>query len=291
MGDSEKAILRTLIYSDCFSSPLSYEELYIYFHGSKKITKRVFERSLKDVEEFILAEKGLYTLRGSRVNIEKRLMLASENERKNRIALSMARLLSSIPTIQFIGVTGSLAVKNASAADDIDFFIITKNHALYITRLLSLFLLQLWGRRRKKIESNPKDKICINMFVTMRGIASLGNEKNIYKAREIAQIKPLFDRDNTYEQLLKQNKWVYTFLPNFFPKTTPYTKKSSSVSNIVMFFEIPARALQVRKFKFGKKSMEDDKLIFYPKSRNKSIQQCFLKRLLFYSKYYSIDSL
>ena len=41
------------------------------------------------------------------------------------------------------------------------------------------------------------------------------DDRNVYIANEIARIKPLFNKENTFEYFLQKNKWVTVYLPNF----------------------------------------------------------------------------
>jgi hypothetical protein len=103
---------------------------------------------------------------------------------------------------------------DADKEDDIDFFIITKKDTLFKTRLLVLLALQLLGLRRKRLEKNPADKICVNFLIDETKLSFSKDKRDIYTAHEILQIKPLFFRDNIYSRFLKANTWVYNFLPN-----------------------------------------------------------------------------
>ena len=63
------------------------------------------------------------------------------SEKKFLIAKKAARILFKIPTIKFVGVTGSLAMMNANENSDIDLMIITSRGTLWLSRLVILVLL------------------------------------------------------------------------------------------------------------------------------------------------------
>ncbi len=292
MGDNEKAIIRTLIYSNMFLFPLTYEELYFYLHADKSIKRSIFNLSLKKTKTKLIFKDGLYALPSAEKHIRNRVKLRLENERKYKIALSMAGALSHIPTVCFIGITGSLAVKNAKQNDDIDFIVIAENKTLFATRMICLLLLQLYGKRRKKDEENPKDKICLNLMMTKNGMGEFATRKNIYIAREIAQIEPLFNRENTYSELLKQNMWITTYMPNaHIKRKIPIKRSKTHFIGIFSMVEFICKKLQLSIMLRGKKSKKnvDDFLAFYPHHREELIIKRYIESISFYSKYYNTN--
>ncbi len=81
------------------------------------------------------------------------------------IAQKAARYLSFVPTVQFIGISGGLAMLDAEEQDDIDFFVIVKRKTIFITRIWILGILQMLKLRRTRTDSNPADKICVNFIL------------------------------------------------------------------------------------------------------------------------------
>jgi len=79
-------------------------------------------------------------------------------------AKKMARLLSNIPFVRQIYLTGSMANKNIKYESDIDFFVQTKKGRIWTVRALIVFLLSMIGEYR--IDSNIAGKICPNWYAT-----------------------------------------------------------------------------------------------------------------------------
>ena len=52
-------------------------------------------------------------------------------------------------------------------------------------------------------------------FVDLDNLAVLEKEQDLYSAHEVAQIKLLWDKDNTYDQFVSQNLWVKKYLANW----------------------------------------------------------------------------
>lgn len=212
----EEAILITLLYSAIFSFPLTRDELWKYLISKKKIDKNTFEQCLTLLKPHVTQQEGYVCMQGEERTIQQRIANIKEVARKQKIAEKASAILSRIPTVLFIGVSGGLAAKNVSPQDDIDFFIITQQNTMYSTRFIVLLLLQMHGLRRTRNGQHTANKICTNLFIDASELAWAVSKHDVYTAREIAQIQPLFDRENIYQKFLKQNAWVTTFLPNAF---------------------------------------------------------------------------
>jgi hypothetical protein len=213
-GDARTAILRTLIYSDIFGFPQTKEEIWEYLISGDRISRSAFEGALNKLKGEVIQLEGYYALAGRGEYIKKRISNNKYVHRKMKIAKKAAFLLAAIPTILFIGISGGLAIGDAEKRDDIDFFIITKKNTIFKTRLFILILLQAMGLRRKRLDKKPEDKVCVNFLIDETKLSFPSERKDIYTAREILQIKPLFDRENTYLKFLMMNKWIKNFLPN-----------------------------------------------------------------------------
>lgn len=149
------------------------------------------------------ATKGLARIKREKISKQKLI-----------IAKKASKILSKIPTIKFIGVTGSLAMMNAKKNSDIDLLVITKANTLWTTRLVILVILsilQIPFRRAKK--RDEADKLCLNMWLDETDLVWNKKDRNIYTAHEIAQVIPLVNKNNIYEKFLFLNRWVLSYWP------------------------------------------------------------------------------
>lgn len=122
--------------------------------------------------------------------------------------------LKHIPTIQFIGLTGSCAMYNANKNDDIDLCIISSNNYLYTTRILCLCISHILGLRRKRNTKNISNTACFNLFFDMNNVVIPACKKTYYIAHEIIQMKMLINKNHTYEKFIHKNSWIFNFFPN-----------------------------------------------------------------------------
>ncbi len=129
------------------------------------------------------------------------------------LASKAASFLENIPTIKFVGITGSLAMNNAEEASDIDLMLITKNRTLWTTRGIVLVFLKLFGfKLRRAGQKEEKDKLCLNLWLDEGDLE--WKDRNEFTAHEIVQIKPLINKNNTFEKFLFKNKWILDYWPN-----------------------------------------------------------------------------
>lgn len=214
----EQSIIRTLLYSDIFNFPLSKEEVWQFLISKKKVSREAFETTLAELTsrhpKKVIRKDGYYCLSGNEKILKERKKNLSEVTKKMQIANKSAFYLSYIPTIYCIGISGGVAMGNVKPEDDIDFFIITKKHTLFVTRLWVLALLELLQLRRGRNEKNPANKICVNLLIEETALFWPAANQDLYTAHEIVQMKPLFERQEMYTKFLMANSWTKKFLPN-----------------------------------------------------------------------------
>lgn len=205
LGEKE---ISSLIYHDIFDYPLTPLELIRWTAGK--------EVNFKDLENSKISTKnGFLFLNGKEGSTLKRLMRKRISKRKLGKAKKAAKILSLLPTVKMVAVTGALAMNNANEESDIDFLTITKRGSLWTTRLLAMTLLKVFGiPRRKYGEKSTKDKLCLNIWLDENDLAWSKKSRNIYTSHEISQIIPLINKDQIYEKFLSKNTWITDYWPN-----------------------------------------------------------------------------
>ena len=211
MDTLQKSILKTVVYADVFDYPLTFEQLKKFL-----ITPQKRNFSLRDIEKGQIVHKGDYFFLKDRQKIvEIRQNKERYCQKKLRVAQKIAHLLKIVPFLKMVAVTGNLAMGNADQDDDIDFLVVTARGRLWLSRFLVVVLIEILGKRRHPKETQVKDKICLNMFLDEDHLKIPKKEQNLFSAHEILQLKPLWQKDNLYQKLLKQNQWVERFLGNW----------------------------------------------------------------------------
>lgn len=212
---AEKAVLTTILYSDIFHFPLRKEEIWKFLISNYSIATDAFDHGLHTLSGNVLVSRdGYYCLSGNSDAIKKRKEKSIYVQRKILFARRIAEKLSVIPTIIFIGISGSVAANNAAEKDDIDFFVITKRDTLFITRFFITIFLEMMHVRRRRFMDHSPDKICVNLLLDESAMRWDEKARSVYTAREIVQIVPLIERNNCYRRFLACNDWVSAYMPN-----------------------------------------------------------------------------
>jgi hypothetical protein len=105
----------SVTYHDIFDYPLSLADLVKWksgkpFSGGKGV----------------VSKKGYYFVEGRDGLIYKNLLRKRISEKKMEAAKKAARVISIVPTVKMIAVTGSLAMGNSEEEGDIDLMIVAK---------------------------------------------------------------------------------------------------------------------------------------------------------------------
>lgn len=198
----------SVIYHSLFDYPLKIDEL-----SEWKVAER---KSPKEFSQALQAEKGYVFVAGKQKSILKRKIREQLSFKKREIARNASEVLALIPTVQLVGLTGSLAMNNATSTSDIDLLVVTKENTLWSTRIYAYLLLKLFGLRIRKPKNKAEnDKLCLNIWLDEKNLKWA--KKDLYTAHEIAQVVPLFDRGG-YQKFMWANWWAKEFWPNRFDK-------------------------------------------------------------------------
>jgi len=209
-----RVIFKTLSYADIFDYPLEVEEVWQYLI-EEKATQRQVSNCLKTLiaKKKVSKSSNFLFLPGREKIIVERERKKKLSKQKIKRAKFAAWVLALIPSVKLVGLTGALAMANSEKNDDIDFLIVTSSNLLWTTRFFATFILTILGLKRGRTAKRITDKICLNMFVDETALNF--SDQNLFVAHEITQLKPLFEKGNTYKSFLSKNSWVFNFLPNW----------------------------------------------------------------------------
>ena len=203
-------------------------------------------------------------LRGVRYhNTEKRIKISKGIIEKNKATVM---LLTKIPWIKMIAITGSVANQDAAEGSDLDLLFITEKNRLWICRGFVFLILKIAG----KLPKNQKERdICPNIFIDERKLSWAKKKRNLYVAQNIISMQPLIWRDDIYFDFIKSNKWISKYFTNFKIKSpTKKQKKRKSKENPFMnAIENIARKAQINYMKEAiTTEVVDSKLIHFNKN-------------------------
>ena len=277
-----QAILATLVYADIFHYPLTEDEIWRYLIGAKS-TLANFRKNLNLLikQKKLTNTSGFYTLFNQKKFILMRIKRKPIAVTKLKIAQTYARWLGKIPTVRLIGISGALAMENVPKEDDIDFFIITAPHCIWITRLVITVISDVFNIRRRPGDSQFADKLCLNMFIDGKYLEFPDSEKDVYTAHEIVQLKIIINKHQTYERFLLANRWLEKFLP----QAVVFSKDVEQLKSVWNIFVIPIELLVKQlqliymKRKRTTETIRPAMLKFHPQDVRSRVMKEFEKRI------------
>jgi len=251
--------VKTVAFFDLFDYPLTSWEVWILGYWDTGILNTRYWNigNLLDsggLDSIIESKNGFYYLQGREGIIKTRMARYNYTDRKFKRAMRVAKLFKFIPWIKMIAVGNIIGAHNLKDRSDIDFFIITENKRIWITRFFCAGLMKLLGMRPK--EGNEQDKICLSFFVSesamdlqklMLGSRSsesfspvlregLGSgdsdeakknptsdirhptsDNDIYFIYWLAGLALIYDTGGVYEKFIQTNNWIKECLPNWQP--------------------------------------------------------------------------
>jgi hypothetical protein len=196
-----RSVFHTLAYADVFDYPLTAHEVFRYLTSAnaslEEVTQILADETLfSKVEEY-------YSLRGREEIVETRKRRAQVASRLWPKAAYYGQILSMLPFVRMVAVTGSLAMNNTDQGKDIDYMIVTAPNHLWTCRALSLLM-----ARFAKLEGV---NLCPNYLITTKVLKM--EEHSLYVAHELAQMIPLSGME-IYGEMRRRNDWVVHYLPN-----------------------------------------------------------------------------
>ncbi len=214
------------------------------------------------------------------IKSKNRIEREKHSQKKLKIANRAATLISKIPSVKFVGITGSLAMMNSNRDSDIDLMIITESNTLWLTRLLILLILLILRIPfRRAGKRDEKNRLCLNMWLDETDFVWDKKDRNIYTAHEIAQIVPLVNKDKTYEKFIYLNRWILNYWPNSVAiQSTRYTvqrQQNLSTKYYVLSTIVERLAYKIQYWYMSKKITREvitpTRAIFHPNDWGKVV--------------------
>lgn len=192
---------------------LQYHSIFNYPLTEEQLVKWVSSASVVPSKASVVSNGSLYTIKGREAGFSARKRNEKVSIKKKVIAKNASALLSNIPTVKVVAISGALAMDNASPESDIDLLIVTSANTLWLTRPIVYLTLTLNGFKiRSPKDPDEKDKLCLNLWMDESDLFI--KNQNLYTAHELAQLQPLVNKNKTFEYLLNKNKWIMDYWPN-----------------------------------------------------------------------------
>lgn len=234
----EQSILKTVAFFDVFNYPLTAEEIWKWLY---RPGRKVSLAEVKDILETsqILQEKlncteAFYSLRGREYTHLIRKHHNNLAERKFNRALLLIRFYRYLPFIKMIAICNTLAYSNTGEDSDIDFFVIAQKDKIWVVRFLTIVCVHVLGLR--PTVKTSRDAFCFSFFISEEVLdiqSIMMHQNDIYSPYWVAQLLPVFDREETYQKFFQSNTWITKYLPNVFPNQFAKELKPYFLSELV----------------------------------------------------------
>lgn len=205
-GKVSSAVLDVLRYYMLFNYPLKADE--IFGNLSVKCSFACLLVALEAMEEQQAIHRcnGYYSLHWDMERItdrrKKANLLALVKKEK---AMQVGRFIYKFPFVRFVGISGSLSKGYADKKSDFDFFIVTAENRLWISRTI----LHLY--KKATFLLGRQHRYCMNYFIDTNNLQI--EEQNRFTATELASMIPVAGSD-TFCRLLNNNLWTEKYMPN-----------------------------------------------------------------------------
>ena len=207
-------MLRSVVYASLFDYPLTLAQLHatlVEVHA-EAATVAAWWRDSDFLQAAIEHRDGLYFPAGRSDLIDTR----TRREALSRDLLDRDRrliaLVSRMPFVRMVAVSGSLAHLNAERSADLDLFVITAPHRVWSVTLLMLVVARLLGWRKR---------MCLNYVISERALRI--DPADLFAANQIIHLRPIVGHD-VFARFVDANPFVRKFYPNFVVGGTPYPK-------------------------------------------------------------------
>jgi hypothetical protein len=203
LPEQERSILRVLLYFDIFQYPLTKEEISRFAPATLSSD---WETSLMALctKEWVTCLDGLYSIDHNPFNVARRKAGNRLAEKRIIVAQRISSVVSRLPFVRAILLSGSISKGYMDSKSDIDYFIITSPGRLWIVRTTLALA-------RRLFLFNSHKYFCTNYFIDEYNIEI--TEKNIFTAIETCTLLPMFGKE-VVDRFDRSNQWSKQFLPN-----------------------------------------------------------------------------
>jgi len=204
----ERAFIASVLYASIFDYPLTADQLHetlIGVRANPGVARAWYEASAV-LQSAIEHHDGSFFPRGRRDLIELRRQREAISKSMLRDLRRPLSVVTHMPFVRMVAVSGSLAHLNADGEADLDLFVITRGGRVWSVMTTVLVLSRVFGWRRR---------LCVNYIISERQLAV--EPCDLFSANQIVHLRPLSGGD-IYHRFLEANRFVTTIYPNFTPR-------------------------------------------------------------------------
>lgn len=201
LSGNESRLVKNLLYFGMFRYPLRKAELELYSPPGTALCQAMEELLFQNL---IHEEDGFWGMKSHFPQAWQARKKGEENARTLwPSAEKTSRLLSRIPFVRCVCISGSLSKNAVDAEGDVDFFIIVRKNRLWLVRFLfSLAVFYLKIRKKKHL-------FCPNYLMVDDGLEV--KDRSRYTAVEIRSLVPMYN-SAVFHRFLAANSWISAYV-------------------------------------------------------------------------------
>ncbi|MGE5500148.1 MAG: glycosyltransferase family 4 protein [Syntrophothermus sp.] len=246
LNEVETVVQKTLLYYKLFDSGLNVDMLS-KFLLDLKVTRCQLDEAVASLikRNIITASDNILSL-----NAEVNHFYTKKSNSKNiKLKAALLRIIKNIPFITAIAFSGGTANYGLDKHDDIDLFIISKPHSVYIVyaliHLISVIL-------------KSRTVLCVNYMVDEIAV-EIKIHRDLYTAQQIIALMP-FTNSGYIDYFLFKNSWISEFYPNYkIPENV--SRNISPVYNVLSPFNRLLEKLYRKRYKKLLETAEDESIV------------------------------
>ncbi|MEI6836108.1 MAG: hypothetical protein WCK59_04720 [Candidatus Falkowbacteria bacterium] len=210
-----EAVMETLVFFDLFNYPLTHWEIWqnLKFESNLNILEDIINELV--VEKNIYQKEGFCFLPGREDLIEIRRARYNYANYKIKLARRASRLFRLLPSVKLVAVSNLIGHHNLRNESDIDIFVVSSPHRLWLTRLYCTGLMKIMNKRPTK--QYKQNKICLSFYVSVDGLCMESlrfKPDDPYFDHWFLGLYPIYDEDRYLAYLRFKNPWLKNSFPN-----------------------------------------------------------------------------
>ena len=209
----KQEIIKTLVWFDTFSYPLTAFEIYKYLNYKTSYSEVVL--ALEELSDKIVSSDGFFFLRGQEALITERFKKFNYLKRKNKRAKAFVKLISLWPSVLGVAVSNIIGDHNLRDSGDIDLLIISAPSRIWSCRFICTFMAKILGLRPNK--KTKQDKICLSFYISSDNLnleSYLYNDRDLYFVYCLNDLDVIYNYKNIWEKFYQANTFLFKYLPN-----------------------------------------------------------------------------
>src|SRR3989344_6910303 len=222
----EQTILRTIVYFDLFSYPLTELEIWKWQFHDRNYESGIMNQGYRLAEIVETIEKsealkkvldfnnGFYYLKGRGELVEERKRRYVISDHKYKRAKFWIGFLQYAPFVRAIAICNNLSYHNAKDSSDIDLLVITEPEHIWTARFFLTGFLKLF--RLRPGDRKNYDGLCPSFFVSSRALDMEPlalKDSDPHFAFLTNDIIPMSGKKEYFENFFASNHWVGEKLP------------------------------------------------------------------------------